>query len=99
MTEQEIRQQEIKQAHLILGALCGGGGIRQFLRPERVHHISASGNTIQSESVNWCACPTAMKEQVRFLVVDEPLVFHLLRNKTIPQAGKLLAVKRGLIWK
>jgi hypothetical protein len=36
---------------------------------------------------------------MRFFVVDEPLVFHLLWNKTFLQAGKLLAVKRRLIWK
>src|SRR5579862_3119268 len=35
---------------------------------------------------------------MRFFVVDEPLVFHLLWNKTFLQAGKLLAVKCRLIW-
>ena len=34
-----------------------------------------------------------------FLVIDEPLVFHFLWNKTFLKAGKLLAVERSLIWK
>jgi len=36
---------------------------------------------------------------MRFLAIGEPLVFHLLWNKTFLQADKPLAVERGLVWK